>query len=210
MFSNRIKYAIDNFIAEGYFVNNSAVYLLKETEDTGKSELNVKVNGINICVENYDKKKRCSFLREQKKFGMQKCIDHFLLLKQTDQWELHMIEMKKSVGSETWISIKQKMRASYLNIKALAVFLGIYIDDFKVVTYTTYEKDCFNNAVDTPNPKMLVPPLGERAIDYRKEEWDGGKMKLKLADEVILEFTHIPIKMNLSSDGTTLQGTLHI
>ena len=49
-------------------------------------------------------------------------------------------------------------------------FMGIEVEEIK--TYTTYENEKFNSGRETTNPRMIVPPLGEPAIDFKKEEWD--------------------------------------
>ena len=80
----------------------------------------------------------------------------------------------------------------------------------KLYTYTTYENDRFHDASATSDPKVLVPKLGKKAIDLKKDEWDAGKIKFKVAEDVILEFPHKAIKMTRSADGKTLHGALHI
>lgn len=208
MYEERIQYAIDNFVLEDYFLKMNSDYILKETEDSGKSELKITVEGTNICVENYDKKKRCNFFRSSGIQGLHKCIDHFILRIKNNKWELHMIEMKSSVGHATWRAIKQKVRASYLNIHALVKTLGLELDDAEIYVYTTYENDCFCDA--SPDPKTLIPLLGKKAIDNKKDEWDAGKIGIKFAESIRLEFSHSGIKMNRSKDGTTLQAALSI
>lgn len=205
MYNNRITFGIDNFIEKDYFLPMENYYELKETIKQGESLLKLTVEGDNICVERFDDKKRCGFLRNEKKLGMQKCIDHFVLKRSDDFWDLYMIEMKTSVGDKTWKEIKAKMRSSLLNIKALSEFLGITIE--KTYAYTTYEKEAFTKPEDTSNPKALVTPIGEKAINFKRDEWDKNIIKIKI-DEYII-FPHKSIKMDRDSKGV-LQGTLTI
>ena len=205
MYNTRMMYAINNFIDENYFLPMKDTYELKETEDSGKSLLKVTIEGENICVEEYDKKKRCGFLREAKKFGMQKCIDHFLLRDNGQSWDLYMIEMKSNVGDKKWRDIKAKMRSSLLNIKALCVFLGITIDH--IYTYTTYEKECFTAPENTADPKTLLPLFGEKAINFKRDEWDRNVMKIQIGENATL--SHKAIKME-RDDKVGLYGTLNI
>jgi len=205
MYDSRIQYAMKNFIRDDYFLPMQNQYKLEETAECGKSCLNVIIDGTNICVEKYDNQKRCAFLREEKSFGMQKCIDHFILKKENDVWNLYMIEMKSSVGYNTWSNIKYKLRSSYLNIRALCEFLGITLGD--VYAYTTYEKEMFEKPKDTADVKIHVPLLGEKATSYKDDEWDKGIIKVEI-DE-ILEFSHTAVKMERNSE-KILEGELCI
>lgn len=191
MYNSRIKFAMDNFIVEDYFTSMKNAYDLKETAESGKSLLKLSIDGENICVEEFDKKKRCGFLREPSTFGMQKCIDHFLLKKNGDVWNLYMIEMKSKVDDSKWYDIKAKVRSSFLNIKALCEFLGISIGD--IHTFTTYEREGFIQPENTSDPLTLKQPLGEKASNLKRDEWEKGIIRIKV-DE-ILTFRHKAIKM---------------
>ena len=57
MYTTRIKYAMDNFIVENYFLPMEGSYELKENSESGKSLLVLSIEGVNICVEEYDNKK---------------------------------------------------------------------------------------------------------------------------------------------------------
>lgn len=205
MYNTRIQFAMDYFIEEKYFLPSKNYYELYENTESGKSLLKVTIEGENICVEEFDKKKRCGFLRADSKFGMQKCIDHFILKNDGDYWDLYMIEMKSSVGSQKWLDIKAKMRSSLFNIKALCEFLGVKIN--KIYTYTTYERECFETAENTTNPKSLISPLGEKTTNFKRDEWDKGVIKFKI-DEIVT-LTHTSIKMERDAK-IGLHGTLNI
>ena len=205
MYNTRIQFAMDYFIEEKYFLPTKNYYELCENTESGKSLLKVNVEGENICVEGYDGKRRCNFLRPESKFGMHKCIDHFILKNDCDYWDLYMIEMKSSVGNPKWLDIKAKMRSSLLNIKALCEFLGIKIN--KIYTYTTYERECFETVENTTNPKSLISPLGEKATNFKLDEWDKDVIKFKI-DEIVT-LPHTSIKME-RDEKIGLYGTLNI
>lgn len=194
MHSKRIEYAMENYISENYFLPMNSYYELKETAESGKSLLRLSVDGENICVEEYDKKKRCNFLRDSG--GLQKCIDHFLLKKNDENWDLYMIEMKSKVNDNKWIDVKQKVRASFLNIQALCVFLGINIGN--VYTITTYERVEFNTPKTTPDPKALTPQLGLKARMSKKEEWEKGIIVVDFDQPIT--FPHQAVKMDRFDD----------
>ncbi|MDO5135220.1 MAG: hypothetical protein Q4D55_04135 [Eubacteriales bacterium] len=204
MYDGRVQYALDHFICDDYFLAPSERYCLKEGQDSGKSELNVSLNDENLCISDFDNKGKCNFLKNDKKYGMQKSVDHIIFQKRENGWVLNLLEMKSSVGNETWISIKQKVRTSYLTACALAVFLGIDIQDTYV--YTTYETDKFNKVSGTTNPKVYTPPLGERAVDFKSEEWDKDIISIKVYDKIT--FHHRGIKMARSKHGDFLEGEL--
>lgn len=206
LYDKRVQYGLEWFILKDYFLSMDHEYHLKEENESGKSELIVKIENDNLCIYNFDGKRKCNFLREEKIFGMQKSVDHIIFSKEENYWKLHMIEMKSSVGGETWKNIKQKVRTSYLTACAIGIFLGITFSE--VCTYTTYENEKFNSLADTTNIKAYVPRLGEKAIDLKKEEWDKGIINIKIGD--IYTFKHKGIKMKRSEDGTILEGKLEL
>lgn len=207
MYTERVQYAIDNFIMDDYFLEMQHNYHLKEEEDSGKSDLDVIIENDNLCIYNFDNKKKCSFLKPEKKTGMQKSVDHILFEKIDDGWCLHLIEMKSSVGHKTWLeSIKPKVRTSYLTSLAIADFLGIKISD--VVAYTTYYEDKFSDNSNKTNPRTFVPPLGKKARNPVKDEWENNQMFLELGEE--LRLVHKRIKMNKDEQSGVLLGSLEI
>lgn len=183
---------MEELLQENYFLPQSNKYVLRENAAEGKSTLEVSLVNENYCIEDYDHSKKCGFFVEDGKIGMQKSVDHVLLEKKGEsKWILHLIEMKSSVGNKTWRDIKQKVRTSYLSMEALAAVMGIKVEEIK--TYTTYETEKFNSSKETTNPKMIIPPLGEPAIDFKKEEWDKNIIRIKVGEE--LTFSHREIKM---------------
>lgn len=205
MYNSRIKFAMDNFIVEDYFLPMKKVYELKETADSGKSNLTVRIDKENICIEDYDNQKKCTFVREEKKYCMKKSVDHVILINDGEKWILHLIEMKSSVGNKTWIEIKGKFRASFLNMKAICEFLGISISH--VCTYTTFENELFNSGKNMADPKALLPMLGEKAIDMKRDEWDKNIVVLNFGEKEV--FRHMPLKMYRDPSGELI-GELSI
>lgn len=209
MYEKRVQYALDNFIAEKYFLDMNSEYHLKEEKDSGKSDLLVHINTPNLCIHDFDNKKKCNFLKEgpeAKRTGMQKSVDHMIFERKSTGWTLHMIEMKKGVGYRTWENIKLKMRTSYLTACAIGQFLGIEFHE--VLTYTTYEEDRFERLSETTNPKVFVPKLGESAIDLKKEEWDNNQICMTIGEKVT--FPHQRIKMIMNHENNTLEGSIEL
>lgn len=212
MIEERVQYARDNFFVEGFFAENAVRYVLKEKATSGQARLILTVDTEdNICVKNYDKKKNCEYLNE--KSGLKKAVDHFVLVKRSDHWELHLIKMKTTVDSDQWTNIRYQMRSSYLNIRALVQFLGISLADEHIYVYTAYGNDCMDSK-QTTNPRLLSPKLGERAIDPKKDEWDNGYIHLPLinfaSETMIASLRHTKIQMNRANSDSPLEGTLMI
>ena len=205
MHDTRVRFALDNFIAENYFLEQDRIYHLKEEEDSGKSDLTLLISNENLCIYDFDSKGKCQFLRTDKKTGMQKSVDHIIFERHQDDWRLHLIEMKSSVGYKTWIdSIKPKVRTSYFTALAIADFLGIRIRD--AIAYTTYESDKFGDMNHSVNPRTLVPLLGQAARDANRDEWEKDRIILNVDGEFII--SHKKVQMQRNPVTGVLEGQL--
>lgn len=212
MIEERVQYARDNFFVDGFFAENAVRYELEEPAQSGQAQLILSVRTKdNLCVENYDAKEKCEYLNNES--GLKKAVDHFVLVKQEDYWELHLIEIKKTVGHKTWNRIKDQLRASYLNIKALAAFLNIDLKDKNICAYTAYGTERLQE-LDKTNPRAILPNLGERAIDEKADEWDSGCVYVPIIKEpqkrTLVKLKHVPVKLNCSDENSRLEGTLTI
>lgn len=201
-----IQFALDNVIEEKFFLEFSNIYFLKETQDgNGQSELQVIVDAENLCIADFDNKKKCGFFRDIN--GMQKSSDHMIFYKQGNIWNLCIIEMKTSVGHKRWTEIKQKTRATYMNAVAIAAVLGISIHEVQVIT--TYENDRFSASLKTTtNPALYKPQLGLRQRDFKRDEWDKDCIYIQLAGERRLR--HKKIQMIRNDSTQILEGKLEI
>lgn len=213
---DRISYALNNFLNHNTFPydSNSSTYELLETAEEGKSRLFVHVGTTeNICIKNYDDPKKFpkwGILNNSKKLHLSKCVDHFIFKRnQLDIWELHIFEMKTSVGFETWSNIKYKLRSSYLSIKAIAVYLGITLSDENITVYTTYENDEKMEVKNMPDPKVILPRVGGKAINAKKDEWDAGFINVPVIVSesnpydfyTAIRLRHSKIPMNRAENG---------
>ena len=202
----RVQYALDNFLSPEYFDSQKECYELLETEKQGKARLILKVGTTdNICVKNYDKMPDWEILRKESKFHMRKGIDHFILRKNSNFWELHMIETKKTVGINVWQDIKIQMGVSYLKIKALLTFLGITIKNENVFIYTAYGEDKMtDNNSSAKGVTTKTFKTGEPLINPKDDEWDAGFIYIPLIDiegNIRAEkFKHIKILLTPSSN----------
>lgn len=189
MIEERVNYALKNFfnLEKFKYIAGETSYSILEKSKKGKTKLIVNVGTADsICFNTYDNFPKWEILIGKNQIGMKKCIDHFILKKNyLGIWELHMFEMKTSVGFKTWEDIQYKLRSSYFSIKAVAIYLGISIPDENITVYTTYERDCFEIS-NMNDPKIIIPPLGGRAIVVKKYQWDKG-------------FIHVPIIVSESN-----------
>lgn len=206
MIEERVKYGIDNFLEDGFFLPFDNSYCLEEKIQSGRSTLQVKIKGDNLCSEDYDHKGKCNFLKKKSPFKLGRSVDHVLLQKKEGMWILHLIEMKSKVDDKKWHEIKQKIRASYFNICALEKVLGIHIDEVK--TYTTYENTGFWSSDKSEDPKVIVPHLGQRMSLVPEKEWKRNIINVDVGE--MMEFQHTAIKMQRVEDGTKLEGKLNI
>ena len=206
MIEKRVQYGILNFLEEDFFLSPNDSYCLEEKSESGRSELHVEIEGDNLCSEDYDHKGKCNFLKDSSRFKLKKSVDHVLLQKKEEKWILHLIEMKSKVDNKKWSEIKQKIRASYFNIRALEKILGIHIDEVR--TYTTYETTGFWNPSRTTDPKTIVAPLGKPMPPAPEQEWENNAIHVDVGEFV--EFRHRAVKMQRTEDGTKLIGKLSI
>ena len=220
---DRVKYALKKFFNHEKFpyYADSSTYELLEKDDEGKSRLIVEVGTAeNICVKNYDKEKKFpkwGILNNSRKLHLSKCVDHFIFKKNSmGTWELHIFEMKTSVGFKAWNEIKYKLRPSYLSIRAIAIYLGIPIKDENITVYITYERDCFGIS-NMNDPKIVIPPVGGRAFDIKKDEWDAGVINFPMIISEnnpykfisTIKLRHKKILMHRAEDGF-LENTISI
>jgi hypothetical protein len=208
---DRINYALKNFLNDNFlYDSDSSIYELLELADEGKSRLTVHVGTTeNICVKNYDKFPKWGIINNSKKLHLSKCVDHFIFKQnQLGTWELHIFEMKTSVGFKTWSDIKYKLRSSYLSIKAIAVYLGIKLSNENITVYTTYENDEKMEVKNMTDPKVILPRVGGKAIDAKKDEWDAGVINVPVIVSesnpydfyTVIKLRHRKIHMNRVED----------
>lgn len=213
MYEESLQKRIDTYILPDYFMPEKDEYRLMETEESGRTELRVvfenAAEGTHICIECYDMKKRCEFFAQTKLNGMRKCVDHVVLTKNdSGLWDVHLIEMKKTVDRSKWIDIKRKVRASILNIRALASVIGLEIHDYMV--YTTYERVDFRlSAEENPIERRVL--LGRPASPHQME-WDSDRIEIDFLDVPLTRYLHkgIPMRREIRDGMDTLCGVLTI
>lgn len=197
MGNTKREFIIKDLMVQDFIVQEGREVLLAETDETGRSELLVKLaSDDNLCIANMDKKKTdLLFFQEGKTKSMYKRVDHLIFERQQgNQWKLHLIEMKGSVGQEKWVEIKGKFRASYLVAQALAGMLEIDISE--TTMYTTYERVEFVHSDTMPTARhgrLGIPQV------RMEEEWKGTRFGLNFGERI--SFDHVPVKMERDKGG---------
>lgn len=203
MEKNKRDFIISELMNPGFIEDKNQEMFLEETEESGRSELKVRLkSGDNLCIANVDKKKtELLFFQKGRTKSMYKRVDHIIFEQKPDHtWKLHLIEMKGSVGKEKWDEIKGKFRASYLIAHAIAGMLEMDISE--TVMYTTYEKVQFS--VPDTMPASRRTGTG-RAMIRMEDEWNGMRFGLNFGERI--SFLHIPIQMKRNEQGI-LSGNL--
>lgn len=192
MLDQRLKDRIDVYLRPHYLEEVHESCVLWETELSGRTRLNVILprDSCVLCIRDYDHKAKCGFLSEDTTAGLQKSMDHILVVQQPDgAWKVHLIEMKSSISGNKWEEIRQKARASILNIKALAAVLDILVAEY--VIYTTYEKLSLheNNPADLATRKLKL------GGGWKEDEWDKNQILIRVPKGIKERHAHKGIQM---------------
>lgn len=207
MLEQSLQDKIDVYLKPGYIEVVEKECELWEKESSGRTRLRVILpeNASVLCIRDYDNQPKCQFLNPSGEYGLEKSVDHILLvLNPSGKWTVHMIEMKSGVRREVWHDIGLKARASILNMKAATAILDIEVDSYKV--YTTYERLTY--IIDDPtNMAGRKPMLGG---GWKENEWDNHQIPIYIPKGKKTYLWHNGIKMNKEAvDGQdTLIGEL--
>lgn len=156
-------FGVEELMIKDFIEYSANVIQLDEQEDTGKSELNFQViSNNNLIIRNVDKKRtEMYFFQNSKVNSMFKRVDHIIFENLSDNnWKIHLIEMKPSVGNEKWNEVKGKFRASYLLVQGIVAMLEMNI--LETCMYTTYEKVNLSLPETMPSARRLS--LGNKLV----------------------------------------------
>lgn len=177
----------------------------KANEKMGATKLIVSIAEENLCIQNCDKKNVNSiFFKDAKK-----CVDHVIWQHKGNDWILHLIEMKTTMGANTWIRVRRQNKGTYLAMVALAAALGIHF--IAVKSYTTYG-EVVSDPEESPNLLTRKRTLGKWAQNILKE-WKTGKVKLFIAKgeerDYYKDIEHTGIPLSRDTKGIMI-GSLDI
>lgn len=193
-----IKKKLELFRDEEYTLlqKNEETYLEEKSEE-GRAELQCKVKN-NAIVIKRPEKNVLPYLDSQKK-GARQCADVFIFIfnENSQDWELHIIEFKKTINMTTLGKSKAQLRFGIYNARALAAFLGFEI--LKVVLYSGYQNDNISSIEDAT---LIQLRMGNNAENVRKiSEWKKGICTLNV-DEENVKYEHKKIKLDKSGHGS--------
>lgn len=197
---NKRNYVITELMVPGFIEQTGSHIVLYETEDTGRSKLDVFLSSDqNLCIKNVDKKNtQFYFFQDTKVKSMFKRVDHIIFENVAENdWKLLLIEMKSGIHYQKWVEVKGKFRASYLFAQAVAAILEMNI--IESCMYTTYEKADFR----IPDTMLVArrPSVGMRSVNPQ-EEWNGEQFALNFG--LRIPFRHQPVLMTRNSENMLL------
>ncbi|WP_437936169.1 hypothetical protein [Sorangium sp. So ce341] len=157
--------------------------LLRATEIAELEDEGVRVScslaGAAPCIELRLLPDDVQFLRERA------CADFALLLARGgDAFEAHIVELKRSVGKDTWEHVQKQLEWAAVRLLAIAGVVGIRIHG--VVAYTAFCNDKLARETST-NPAGMKIPLGpsdaSEAKGHRwaeaRRSWERGSIWMK-------------------------------
>jgi len=158
--------------------------VLEEKEDDGKAELAIVSNNYIFAIS-------LSHQNKIKAFKHQKVADWIVLeFLNSKEVVLHLIELKRSIKTNSWQKIKEQFKGAYEHSALLKGLFDYEIKD--VICYSAYVFDKLN-LESTSNPILLKNSLGndeyKSAIDWKKE-------KISMHN---IDFLHVKIELNLEN-----------
>ena len=189
--SAKREFIMKELMVAGFIEKEKCVIHLEETDKFGESRLEFHLNSDeNLCIRNIDKKNtEMYFFQADGKKSMFKRVDHIIFEHaDADKWNLHLIEMKSSVGAETWADVKGKFRASYLLAQGIAAMLDINITE--TYMYTIYEEIKFTFPKTMPSARRTRSGV---PLVRPEKEWSGEEFGLNFGTR--LKFSHKPVHM---------------
>lgn len=203
--NSKREFILQELMVEDFAEWEGQLIRLEETEDSGRSILDFRLmSDNNLSIKNVDSKNtQLFFLKKDKEKSLFKRVDHIIYENiGNNYWNLHLIEMKSSVGNDKWLEIKGKFRASYLLAQGIASMLEMHLAD--TYMYTTYEKVHFSLSKTMPSARRL--PLGKKLIKPQ-DEWESNDFGLNFGERIL--FVHRPIKMKRSDNRLMGSVTIH-
>ena len=168
---------------------SSTDFHLIETGD-GKADLQIDLPTPCILFNGLEKKKLQYFVNK-------KCADYLIFENKQDQWFVHILELKRSVGSSEWETIKLQFAGALQNAYALAGVLGIHIDLEHVKVYTVYRNDKLNHVANPAKLRCEIHERDRRADSKEQAEWNAKSVEISFVDVIQLE--HHKIKLDIET-----------
>ena len=111
-----------------------------------------------------------------RKKGATACADKFIFVSDGNAWNLHVMEIKKTINTASFAKSREQYRMGIYNARALSGFLGINVNQIKL--HSAFREDAIS---DLPLNELIalraaVHPDLRRLID----EWKAGQCSLQI------------------------------
>ena len=108
--------------------------------------------------------------------GARACADKFLFTANEDGWDLHVIELKKTIGTDTFAKSKNQFRMGIYNGRALAGFMGMKLKEIHL--HSAFRSD----RIHSISPGNLAAMRAQNNWEIQKiiEEWNADQCTLSV------------------------------
>lgn len=108
--------------------------------------------------------------------GARACADKFLFTANEDGWDLHVIELKKTIGTDTFAKSKNQFRMGIYNGRALAGFMGMRLKEIHL--HSAFRSD----RIRSISPGNLAAMRAQNNWEIQKiiEEWNANQCTLSV------------------------------
>ena len=113
---------------------------------------------------------------DEKIKGAGACADKFLFTANEDGWDLHVIELKKTIGTDTFAKSKNQFRMGIYNGRALAGFMGMKLKEIHL--HSAFRSD----RIHSISPGNLAAMRAQNNWEIQKiiEEWNADRCTLSI------------------------------
>ena len=108
--------------------------------------------------------------------GARACADKFLFTANEDGWDLHVIELKTTIGTDTFAKSKNQFRMGIYNGRALAGFMGMKLKEIHL--HSAFRSD----RIHSISPGNLAAMRAQNNWEIQKiiEEWNADQCTLSV------------------------------
>ncbi len=134
---------------------------------------------------------------DEKQKGATSCADVFIyrLRKDTSVWDLHIIEFKKTINTDSLGKSKWQFTMGIYNARAVAAFLGMELQN--IYLYSGYRNDKLSTMENAS--LIALRASNNRSVLKAINQWKNGICELELDGGSKVVFHH---KIQLKQDGT--------
>lgn len=195
MFPVQIEEKLQMFREEKYVLLDAGEQTeLEEKKKSGKVKLAFTAQGKTLIFISPEKNV-LPYLDEKKK-GATACADVFVYTHDAEKWDLHIIEFKKTINTDSIGKSKWQFTMGIYNARAVAAFLGMEIRN--IYLYSGFRND---NITSMENASLIALRANNNTRALRKiKQWKEGNCELKIDGEDV-KFSHKKIHLNQEGYG---------